>query len=1087
MGEGEERAMSAYVELHAGSAFSFLRGATAPEALVQEALRLGLPGVALLDRDGVYGAPRFYKEAFQQPLRAIVGAELTMEDGSVLPLLVMNQAGYRNLSRLICTAKMEARPAEVGGRIATAAGEGGEVFIDARERKRPCYATWRELAEHADGLVALTGDEEGPVLRAWARGGAAAVAAEMGRLEGIFPGERLQVEVQRRRVRGEETAVRMLRDLAAARGRPLLATGGVRYATRGERRVADVFACLRNHTTLDEAGRRLAPNGERHLRSAAEMRELFRDLPEALTASGRLAERLEFTLKNLGYAFPDFPVGEGETQLGVLRERVYAGARWRYGGVTARVTAQIEKELTLIAELGFEGYFLIVWDICRWTKEQGILIQGRGSAANSVVCYALGITAVDPIKNQLLFERFLSRGRIGPDGHPSWPDVDLDLPSGELREAVIQKIYEQYAPRGAAMVANVITYRGRSTMREVGKVLGFSPEMLDRFSALYGNGDFPHTLEAAEQMRLAGMATHPRLPALLGLYHAIKGLPRHLGQHSGGMILCPGRLDAVVPIEPASMERRCVVQWDKDDCEDLGLVKIDFLGLGMMAVLQESLKFCADSDGPKTIEQIVATDDPATYDSMCRADTIGVFQIESRAQMATLPRFRPKNLYDVAMQVAIVRPGPIVGKLVHPLIRRRQGLEEVDYIDASVEQLVRPILERTKGVILFQEQMLKIAMDVGGFDASQAEELRRAMGFTRGEERLRRSLAKLRESMRRRGIKDIVADKVAQSCESFAAYGFPESHAMSFALLAYASTWLKVHRPAEFCASLLNNQPMGFYSPATLIQDARRHGLKVRPVCVAASRWECTVEDGAMRIGLSYVKGLHETRARAMLAARAERPWASMTDFLARTHFTAGERRALATVGALHALAPHRRAALWQVEAAWAVEEDLLRGVEEQAATDEASGAGARAGTPLAAMTAAERWRADFGGLGLTVGEHPMKLVRAQLPGVWCANELVLGQDGERLTIGGSVICRQRPGTAKGVVFISLEDETGVANAIVRAELYERLRLTINEEAALRIGGRLQKTPEGVIHVRAETIEALRLDELPAQASHDFH
>jgi error-prone DNA polymerase len=940
----------------------------------------------------------------------------------------------------------------------------------------------------------------------------------MERLERIFGKDRLYVEIQRRRIRGENVRVRGLADLAAARGLPLVATGGVRYATRGERPVADVFTCLRHHTTLDAAGRLLEPNGERHLRSAEEMRELFRDLPEAVAASGRLAERLEFTLKNLGYQFPDFPVGAGETMGGVLRERAYAGARERFGGrVPDKIARQIETELALILELGFAGYFLIIWDICQWARGRGILMQGRGSAANSVVCYVLGITAVNPMRFELLFDRFLSRGRIGKGGHPSWPDVDLDLPSGDLRESVIQEVYRRYAPRGAAMVANVITYRGRSAMREVGKVLGFSDDVLGRFSALYGNGDFPHTLEVEQQAAMAGLpAKHPRLPALIGLYRRIKGLPRHLGQHSGGMVLCPNRLDAVVPIEPATMEQRCVVQWDKDDCEELGLVKIDFLGLGMMAVLQETFALCAERGGPGTFAEM-PEDDPETYAAACAADTVGVFQIESRAQMATLPRFQPKNLYDLAMQVSIVRPGPIVGKLVHPLIRRRQGLEEVDFIDESIAGIVRPILARTKGVILFQEQMLKIAMDVGGFDASEAEELRRAMGFTRGEERLERSLVKLAESMRRKGLKGVVIDKVVSSCRSFAAYGFPESHAISFALLAYASTWLKVHRPAEFYAGLLNNQPMGFYSPATLIQDARRHGLKVRPVCVQRSRWECTVEatspgnsgapgDGVMRIGLRYVRGVQEKRVRAMLAERDARAFASMEDFLARTNFVAAERRTLASVGALNALASHRRAALWQVEAAWEAEETLLRGCgggagftparpamaemagikpapREWPGTAEAGGDTCAA--PLAPMTREERVQADFGGTGLTIGVHPMKLARERLKDAWCAAELPLGRDGERVKIAGNVICRQRPGTAKGVVFVSLEDETGIANAIVSAELFERLRLRINEEPSLCITGRLQ-IQQGVIHVRAETIEALRLDEVPAQASHDF-
>jgi error-prone DNA polymerase len=1069
--------MSDYVELHARSAFSFLRGASLPETLVKEAARLELPALALLDRDGVYGAPRLYQAAEEQGIRPLVGAEITMEDGSSVPLLVMNQTGYRNLSRLITNAKLEPRPpsvlAHLRSEIVKADLSPGE---DPQARKRPCFATWKELAAHAEGLIALSGDEDGPVLRGWRRGGETAAAAGLQRLQDVFGPDRLYIEMQRRRRRGEDVTLRFLSALAEAKGLPLIATGGVQYACRAERPIADVFTCLREHTTLDAAGRLLSPNAERHLRSGRAMQELFHDYPGAVTATAGLAERLEFTLKTLGYQFPDFPVGAGETMAGVLREQTYAGAQERIGELTPTLRAQLDKELALINQLGFAGYFLIVWDICRWCHGRGILIQGRGSAANSAVCFCLRITSVNPVQYRLLFERFLSAGRVGADGHPSWPDIDLDLPSGDLRESVIQEIYRRYAPRGAAMVANVITYRGRSTARELGKVLGLPGDVLDRFSALYANGDFPHTLDLRQQVKLSGLPTsHPRLPAMLTLYQQLQGLPRHLGQHSGGMVFCPNQLDGIVPLENASMEARQVLQWDKDDCEELGLVKVDFLGLGMMAVMQDSFAMCRQRGRPMELHKVPLDDEP-TFQMMRRADTIGVFQIESRAQMATLPRFNPRIFYDVAMEVAIVRPGPIAGRLTHPLIRRRAGLEEIVYIHPSVEERVKPILQRTYGVILFQEQMLEIAMVLGDFTGSQAEELRRALGFSRGSDRLQRVIEKLEGAMRAKGLAPDVVAKVLEATTSFAAYGFPESHAISFGLLAYVSTWLKVHRPAEFYASLLNNQPMGFYSSATLIQDGRRHGLKVKSVCVQTSEWNCTVEDDdTMRIGLLHVKGLHKARARAMVAERAERPFGSIDDFLARTKFTAGERRSLAAVGALQALAPHRRAALWQVEAAWSEDESLFRNT---------SAVGAET-MPLVAMTRTERMQADFHGLSLTVGVHPMTLVRTRLPQVIRASDLALGRDGDTVTIAGSVICRQRPGTAKGFVFVSLEDETGIANAVVTPDLFERLRMVINEEPALCIVGRLQ-IQAGVIHVKAEKIEALNLAELPQQASHDF-
>lgn len=1093
-----------YIEFHARSAFSFLRGASNPEDLAKTAAALQLPGLALLDRDGVYGAPRLFGPARENGLRAIVGAEITMADGTAVPLLAATRTGYQNLCQLITETKLTERvspPGRSAGRrleiigdmLDAAAPDGPRdppsrasrqrrraIEPDPADRKRPCFATWSELARFSEGLIALTGDEDGPVRQAWRTRGAEAATAALQQLTAIFGRDRTYVEVQRHRVRGEEREIAFLARLAAAHDVPLLATGGVDYAVKAARPVADVFTCLRLHTTLDAAGRRLSVNDGRHLQSEAEMRALFADQPQALANNARLAERIEFTLRDLGYQFPEFPVPTGQSMASFLRERAYEGALERYGKITPRVRQQLEKELALIVKLGFCGYFLIVWDVCRFCRDQRILVQGRGSAANSLVCYALRITAVDPIKCRLLFERFLSEGRVGADGHPSWPDIDLDLPSGDLREKVIQQVYERYAPRGAAMTANVITYRGRSTIREIGKVLGFGDDALDRFSGLYANGDFPETLALQQQLAMAGIAaTHARAEALAALYRKVHGLPRHLGQHSGGMVICHGNLSSVVPLENASMPGRIVCQWDKDDCEDLGIVKVDFLGLGMMAVLQDTFELCARRGHPLELYRI-PQNDPATFRTMRAADTIGVFQIESRAQMATLPRFKPRTFYDVAMQVAIVRPGPIVGHLAHPLIRRRNRQEQPDWIDPSVAAIVKPILQRTSGVILFQEQMLELSMKLAHFSGGEAEELRRAMGFTRNTERLDRALAKLCTALRAAGHNEAVVQRVSESALSFAAYGFPESHAISFALLAYASTWLKVHHPAEFTASLLNNQPMGFYSPATILQDGRRHGLKVKPVCVAASDWNCTVEaDDTIRLGLRYVKGLREAAAHAMLAQRRESPFASLEDFLRRTAFGAAERRALAAIGALNSLAPHRRAALWQVEAAWSEDEALFKYHAESPAPAR------QPASPLAPMSLSERLRADFTGLELTAGIHPMALARPRLPDLWRAADLPLARDGDRISVGGAVICRQRPGTAKGFVFVSLEDETGIANVVVTPPVFERNRLVITQEPALKISGRLQNE-SGVIHVRAERIEALPEAGLPAQASHDF-
>jgi error-prone DNA polymerase len=1071
----------AYVELHARSAFSFLRGGSIPEDVLRAALEARLPAVALLDRDGVYGAPRFYSSAHENQfaVRPRVGAEITMEDGTVVPLLVTSRRGYQNLCQLITETKLV-------DRAPTLALPDLPPHVDPHERKRPCFATWSELDRFNEGLIALTGDEEGPVRHAWRTQGREEAAAALEKLIAIFGRDsdpssaRLFVELQRQRIRGEEREISFLRDLADAHRLPFVATGGVKYAIPQHRIVADVFTCLRLHTTLDAAGRKLEINSHRHIHSAATMQALFADLPEALANTLRLEARLDFTLEDLGYEFPVYSTPHGESMDAYLRDQTFRCARERIGVLPDALEKQLNRELELIARLKFSGYFLIVWDICDWARRNQIIVQGRGSAANSAVCYVLGITAVNPLKHRLLFDRFLNDSRVGKDGRPSWPDIDLDFPSGDRRERVIQEVYSRYGRRGAAMTANVITYRGRSTIREVGKVLGFGDDALDRFSSLYANGDFPETLALQQQLAMAGIhAEHPRAAALVQLKHYFsRGLPRHLGQHSGGMVISQGQLDKVVPLEPATMPDRSVCQWDKDDCENLGIVKIDFLGLGMMAVLQETVELCV-ARGDTRIRALndIPEDDPVTYEQIRAADTVGVFQIESRAQMATLPRFKPKDLYDLAMQVAIIRPGPITGNLVHPLIRRRDGIEPDDYIDSSVEEIVKPILYRTRGVILFQEQMLELSMALAKFTGAEAEELRRAMGFTKGTERLTRALEKLTAALYRQGHKETVVRKIITSAQSFAAYGFPESHAIGFAMLAYASTWLKIHRPAEFYASLLNNQPMGFYSPATLLQDGRRHGLTSLPVCVQKSRWECTVEgDNLVRIGLRYVRGLRETIAREMLAVRERNAFVSMDDFLRRTNLDAGARRALASAGAFNALTPHRRAALWQIEAAWSDDEALFKQFAE-AYADEA---------PLLPMTRVEDVQADFAGLGLTTDEHPMARLRPRLQGITPADKLRDVPNGKRVTIAGSVICRQRPGTAKGFVFISLEDETGISNSVVLPDIFERLRLVITQESALRITGLLQNVAN-VTHVKAEKIEPLRESELPAQASHDFH
>ena len=1030
----------AYVELHARSAFSFLRGASLPEHLAETAAKQGLSAMALCDRNGVYGAPRFYTAAKEHGTRAIIGSELTLEDGSVLPVLVMNRTGYKNLCRMITRAQLRAPK--------------GESRI-----------LWRELGEFHEGLIALTGDREGPLHASIFRGDRRGAEENLQRLIEAFGTDHLHVEVQRHRVPDEERIVSGLVDLARAHGLSLVATNGVLYAEPEGRQTHDVFTCIRHHTHLDAAGTILATNGQRHIKGPKEMKLLFADLPEAIVNTERIAERLEFTLDDLGYEFPRFRVPEGETMEGTLRKLTYFGAQQRYGSITGPVRQQLEKELDLIGRLGFAGYFLIVWDIVNFAREEGILVQGRGSAANSAVCYALGITAVDPVGGKLLFERFLSEGR------KSWPDIDLDLPSGERREKVIQEVFRRYGKHGAAMTANVITYRGRSAMREIGKALNFSEDILRRFSDLFASGDFAHTIELEDQVVQAGIPrTHNRFRPLIDLYRRIYGLPRHLGQHSGGMIICQGRLDEMVPLENASMPGRVVVQWDKDDCDDLGIVKVDLLGLGMMAVLQDAVEMTHQRGHGIDLAHI-PKDDPATFEMMQKADTIGTFQIESRAQMATLPRMKPKCFYDVAIEVAIIRPGPIVGQLVHPYLARRNGEQKIDYIHPDLQ----PVLERTLGVPLFQEQMLRISMIMADFDGGEAEELRRAISFHRSQERMKKVVEKLRRNMARKQVPPEVQEQIVNSLSSFALYGFPESHAISFALLAYASCWLKVHRAPEFYCALLNNQPMGFYSAATLIKDGKRHGVPFRPACVVRSDVPCRIEeDGSVRIGLNYAQGLHRDKAAEIVAQRNRQPFAGLGDLLRRVPLNKAERRVLAKIGAFNALGQHRRSALWDVESLFD-EEDLLT------ARDEASSL-----APLLPMTPLERLQADYAGTRLTTGPHPMTFVRAQLPHVTRASDLARGEHGQRVTIAGVVICRQRPGTAKGHVFVSLEDETGIANAIVRSELFEKERLTITHEPLLEIEGKLQRV-EGVISVLAGNVRGMNGPASIDGQSYDFH
>src|SRR5881394_767854 len=1044
-----------YVELHARSAFSFLEGASTPEALIAACAAYGMPSMALLDRDGLYGAPRFYLAAKKTGLQAHIGAEVSCVGGWRYPLLVAIQQGYHNLCCLITRMKLRSKK--------------GQGAIEAQE-----------LEEFSSGLICLTGGREGPLAHALRAGGKAKARKCLEELCATFGKHNVYVELQRHFSIEEERRNQTAIELARSMHLPLLATNGVCHVAPQDRELLDVFTCIRHHRVLSNAGGLLSANSERYFKSSAQMAMLFADLPEAIRNTAVLASRLLFTLKDLGYQFPRYPTPNNESQIAFLRKRTLEGMIQRYGAADQNASRQIEHELSVIQKLDLAGYFLIVWDIVRFCREKNILVQGRGSAANSAVCYSLGITAVDPVGMNLLFERFLSEER------GEWPDIDLDLPSGDQRERAIQYVYERYGQLGAAMTANVITYRGKSAAREVGKVLSFDSETLDRLASLVSAWEYTDSKDTlTRQFQDAGLDLgQHRIGKFFELYQKVQDLPRHLGQHSGGMVVCQGQLDSVVPLEPATMGGRVVVQWDKDDCADMGIVKVDLLGLGMMAALEDCLELIPKHYGKPIDLAQLPPDDPVVYKTLCQADTVGMFQVESRAQMSSLPRNSPAKFYDLVVQVAIIRPGPIVGKMMHPYMRRRQGREQVTYAHPSLE----PVLKRTLGVPLFQEQLLKMSMIAANFSGGEAEDLRRAMGFKRSEERMHEIETKLRSGMTQNGISREAQEEIITQITSFARYGFPESHAASFALIAYASAFLKVHYLAAFTAALLNNQPMGFYSPATIVKDAQLHGLKVKPIHVLHSDWLCTLEKSVnkegkevpcLRIGFRYVRGLREAPAQEIVRERQKQSFNGIEDLIRRVpNLQKPEIVTLSEIGALNSLGKdlHRRSALWQVERAARQAGPLLDAIPEQLDL-----------SPLQKMTDEERLIADFHGSGMTTGPHPMTYCRTELAkaDVKSARDLGRIPDGQYTKTAGCVIARQRPGTAKGFVFLSLEDETGIANIIVKPDLYESCRLTINRAKFLRVDGILQNQ-DGVISIKASRVLPLSVTSANTE-SHDYH
>lgn len=1041
-----------YAELHAHSAYSFLDGASTPQEMVVEAARLGLRAIALTDHNGLYGAVRFAEAAADlaaagQQIGTVFGAELSLsgsgdrggsrtEDpdppGPHLLVLARGPEGYRRLSRQIAAAHL--------------AGENG----------KPCFDL-DTLAEAADGhWHILTGCRKGHVRHALATGGPEAAADALAALVDRFGADQVSIELTRHGHPDDDERNAALAALGARFGVALVATTGAHFADPSRARLAMAMGAIRARQSLDVAAGRLAPLGGSHLRSGAEMARLFAQYPETITAAAELGDQCAFELRLIAPRLPPFGVPDGHTEDTRLRQLALAGAAHRYGppnrdALASKAYKQIDHELTIIAELGFPGYFLVVHDITQFCRRSDILCQGRGSAANSAVCYALGITAVDPVANGLLFERFLSAERDEP------PDIDIDIES-HRREEVIQYVYDRYGRDHTAQVANVITYRSRSAVRDMARALGYSPGQQDAWSKQIGRWN-----------RLAESSSTEGIPEqVVDLAVQISDLPRHLGIHSGGMVICDRPIADVCPVQWARMPGRSVLQWDKDDCAAIGLVKFDLLGLGMLSALHHMKDLVAEHRGVKVDFARLDLSEPAVYEMLKQADSVGVFQVESRAQMATLPRLRPEKFYDLVVEVALIRPGPIQGGSVHPYIQRRTQHNDPDRVDYEHPSM-KPALHKTLGVPLFQEQLMRLAVDCAGFSPAEADRLRRAMGSKRSVQRMRQLRTRFYDGMRERhGISGALADRIYEKMEAFANYGFPESHAMSFASLVFYSAWFKLHYPAAFCAGLLRAQPMGFYSPQSLVADARRHGVVVHGPDVNASLAHATLAEAGtqVRLGLSAIRGIGADLAEQLVADRqAHGPFCSILDLTARVQLSVPQAEALATAGAFDGFGVSRREALWAAGAAATQRPDRLPGV------------GVATHTPaLPGMSEVELAAADVWATGVSPQSYPTQFLRSDLAalGVIPADALLSVRDGTRVLVAGAVTHRQRPETARGVTFINLEDETGMVNVLCTPGVWARHRRLAQTASALLIRGQVQNA-SGAVTVLAERLGALDL------------
>ena len=1048
----------AFAELAAKSHFSFLEGASAAEEMVNQAKCLGLEAIGLCDRDGIYGMVRAHAEAKKIGQKLIVGAELTLDpreetDGEagpndwVLPervlLLVESVEGYSHLCRALT--------------IAHADHEKGTASI-----------SMREIAEQNEGLVLLIPDLHAPP----------SISLDWTRVDPFYEfvkafEDRVAIAVTRRLDGGDEARMRAAEMLEKRYGFDVVATSRPLFHRAQQKPLADILHCIKNKTTLDSAGQALTSNAEAKLKSAREMESLFRDRLEWVRATLPFAERCTFSMSQIAVRFPsDELLGPGETADMMLRRVTYKGARTRYpSGIPKGVEAQIEKELTLIAKIKVAPFFLSVWDVVEMARKRRILCQGRGSAANSAVCFALGITAIDPMRSSLLFERFLSAERNEP------PDIDVDF-EHERREEVIQDIYEKYGRDRSAMVSEVIAYRGKSALKEVGKAFGLSLDQVEQLSQVVLRYDLSEV--TTERIAEVGLDPNdPRIMSAIALAKRLEGFPRHLSIHVGGFVLSADSLDKVAPIEPARMEGRTVIPWDKDDLDALGFFKMDVLALGMLTAIRK----CLELIHPSKIDPIdtfaaIPGEDPVVYDAICHADTVGVFQIESRAQMSMLPRLKPRKFYDLVIEVAIVRPGPIQGGMVHPYLRRRNGEEPSD----PPHPCLGEILDRTLGVPLFQEQVMQISMVGAGYTPGEADQLRRDMAAWKKHGRLERHRDRLIKGFRERGVPVSLGERLYKQIQGFGEYGFPESHAASFALLVYASAWLKVHHQAAFTCALLNSQPMGFYSTSSLVKDAQRHGVRVRPVCVVASNWDHTLEEDpesagslALRLGMRLVSGIGESAVKSIVDTRAASPFSSVMDVVTRANLKKNEIEALAEAGALERLVPERREALWEAHAPRLG--GLFQRVDLEAGQPHGYGDSRRSrGQRFRPLEPVEQLLLDYGRTGLSIDDHPMCYVRPHIAHrrVTRARELESTAHGTSVRVAGLVLGRQRPMTASGVTFVTLEDETGIMNLIVMASVFEAHRHAALHAKILFVTGKVEREGE-VIHVLVKTIERLEL------------